>query len=328
MKKGLKKTIFCVVFAILFVGIYLYIGMVLMPKNLHDSGGEKYYSAVAYKYEKKNTVDVMLYGNSDLYSGFSPMELFKDSGVTAFGCGVAKQTVSGIFQQMKKSFKKQTPKVVVLETDCFFQPNSKFMGSGLYEIMPLIAPFIYHSRWKELEWKDFVTAPTLKGNSNFMKGYVFSNKIYDYSLKDGYMQDSDASPKKLNKSVVKDFSKIYKLCKKRGVELMLMTIPTPITWSNAKHNGVEELVREFNKKDKDYQIKYFDMNVESQDFDYATCFRDNGNHCNYKGAKIVTSRVGEFLQLNYELADRRGDDNYSEWDECLGKYDQYIEKNL
>lgn len=330
MKKNvIKKVAFSILTVIVVFGIYLYIGMILTPKDFDDLGGQKYYSATSYKNEEKNTVDVMMYGNSDLYAGVSPMEMYKEAGITSFGCGTAKQTVHSIFGQVKKTFKRyQKPKLVVIEADCMYQKNDKNGGSKMYEAMTFLAPIKYHARWKELEGKDFVKRPRLKGKDNFLKGYIFNKNIRDYKLRDGYMQDSEAAPKALQKSVLKDFDRIYKLCKKNNAQLVILSIPTPITWSNAKHNGLQALVDKYNKKNQNNKINFLDLNLGLEGFDYSKSFYDNGNHCNYYGMKVVTNKFCEYLQENYELTDRRGDEKYKNWDKCLARYEKYIEKHL
>ena len=330
MKKTVIKNVCISILTVVIIfGIYLYLGMVLTPKGFDDMGGLKYYSATSYKYEEKNTVDVMLYGNSDLYAGVSPMEMYGDAGITAFGCGAGRQTMRAIARQVKKTFKKyQKPKVVVLEVDCMYYSNVKGGGSTVYEAMTFLAPLHYHARWKDLKWRDFVRRPVLKGKDNYLKGYYFSKEIRSYEVGDNYMKDVDAAPATISKSVVNDFDKVYKLCKKNNAELLLFATPSVSTWSHAKNRGVQELVDAYNEKDENYQINFLDLNLGLEGFDYETSYYDRGNHCNYFGMKVVTNKLCEYLQENYEMTDRRGDDKYKNWDKCLEKYQKYIKKQM
>ena len=319
MKKALKIICFIAVFVML----YLYLGFVLLPKDIHDSGGEKYYSAIAYRDEPKNTLDVMFFGNSDLYNGVSPMEIYQNTGIRSFGCGVAHQTTSSAYDQIKGSIQRQRLQLAVIEADFFYQPNKKFLGSRMYDYALLIAPFFYHSRWKELSWKDFFSAPNLKGKDNYMKGYIYSDVVKKYELKPNYMADKNAPPKNIEKSILRDFDKIYNLCKKNGVKLMLVTVPSPISWSNEKSNGIQRLCDEYNEKDGDYFINYYDMNLGLDGFDYATHFRDNGDHCNVHGAKVVSKALGKYLKDKYDLPDYSND---AKWQTSLQKYHKRIQK--
>lgn len=318
MKKFIKITSFVLIVLV----IYLYAGMVFMPKTLTDAGGGKYYGAVSYKYEPKNTLGVMFYGNSDVYNGISPMEIYRKTGITSYGCGAAKQTLGAIYKQLKFSLKTQRPKVVVIDADCFYQPNPKFGGTEMYDYAFLAAPFLYHSRWKELKPRDFVTFPTMRNKENYMKGYQYSGNVYDYKLRDGYMSDLSAAPKPLKKSVLKDFRKIHSLCRKNGIALSLITIPSPVSWDNAKSNGIKKLVTDYNKKFADFEVGFYDMNLKLDGFDYSKCFRDRGNHCNYYGAMVVTSAVGQYLIDNYPALINPPE--RKSWQKLLEKYDDFI----
>ena len=318
MKKFIKITSFILIVLV----IYLYAGMVFMPKTLTDAGGGKYYGAVSYKYEPENTLDVMFYGNSDVYNGISPMEIYRRTGITSYGCGAAKQTLGAIYKQLKFTLKTQRPKVVVIDADCFYQPNPKFGGTEMYDYAFFAAPFLSHSRWKELKPRDFVTFPTMKNKDNFLKGDQYSGKIYDDKLRDGYMSDLSAAPKPLKKSVLKDFKKIHSLCRKNGIALSLITIPSPISWDNAKSNGIKKLVSDYNKKFADFEVGFYDMNLKLDGFDHSKCFRDRGNHCNYYGAMIVTSAVEQYLTDNYPALSNPPE--RKNWQKLLEKYDDFI----
>lgn len=318
MKKFIKITSFILIVAV----IYLYMGMVFMPKTITDAGGSKYYGAISYKYEPKNSIDVMFYGNSDVYSGISPMEIYRKTGITSYGCGAAKQTLRAIYKQLKFTLRTQTPKVAVIDADCFYQANPPFGGTEMYDYAIVAAPFLYHSRWKELKPRDFVTFPTMNGKDNFLKGYHYSDKVYDYKVKDDFMADLSAMPKPLKKSVLKDFKKIHSLCRKNGIALSLITIPSPVSWDNAKSNGIKKLVSDYNKKFPDFEVGFYDMNLKLDGFDYSRCFRDRGNHCNYDGAMIVTSAVGQYLKDNYPSL--HNPPERKNWHRLLGKYDDFI----
>ena len=62
------------------------------------------------------------------------------------------------------------------------------------------------------------------------------------------------------------------------------------------------------------------------DFDYANNYMDWGNHCNYNGAKVVTSFVGQYLVDNFDFQDHRADKKYAKWEKNKEKHKQYIEK--
>lgn len=321
-----KKILFGICMMLFTMAFYLYLAIVFMPKDTEDMGGEKYYAATSYKDEPQNSLEIMLYGNSDLYNGFSPIELYKEKGFTSFACGMSRQTVTAIRQQIETSIKLQNLKLIVLDADCFFTDNDKNLGSIQYENIIFQAPIKYHTRWKELELKDFFSLPTMKNKVNYMKGYICKNYNSNYKLPDTYMSDISAKPAKLQASVEKELNKINELCIKNDIKLMIMTIPTPITWTYAKHYCIENFVNKLNTINPNHEIKFLDMNTKPTDFnfDFNNHFADNGNHCNYEGAKIVTKYVGDYIASNYNLEDKRIYENYFNWKESVKLYDKRI----
>ncbi len=313
MKIKCIMKIFCIVLSS--VIFYFYLGILFTPKTTNDIGGQKYYSALAYRANLSGT-DMIVLGNSDVYSGFSPMELYDKYGYTSYGFGVAKQTLHSVGKQLKSVLKRQKLKLVILEADILYQPNIKKQGSIHYDYAWLFAPFMYHSRWKDLKLRDFFTLPNLN-RGNFTNGYFYSDKVNDFNVKPDYMKDIHKPPQKMEKSINKDFYKIYKLCKKYDVPLLVISIPTPHSWDNAKSNGVKELCERYN-------LDFYDMNLGLDGFDYSCHFRDNGNHCNYNGAKVVTLALGKYLQENYSLANHKGKSNFENWDKKLIEYKKAI----
>ena len=77
MKKGVKNLIRAVsFFAVLILSVVSFSYM-LAPKDNTKEAGIVNPSAHGFYSEPKNTIDVAVIGNSDAYSGFSPMELWK-----------------------------------------------------------------------------------------------------------------------------------------------------------------------------------------------------------------------------------------------------------
>ena len=60
---------------------------------------------------------------------------------------------------------------------------------------------------------------------------------------------------------------------------------------------------------------------DSREVDFDTDFYDINYHLNPSGARKVTSLMGEFLEENYDLPDRRLDPAYASWNE---DYEAYV----
>ena len=316
--KVFKKVLKYTAIVLAFVAVYFYLGMVVTPKDRTDIGGEKYYSCLSIGEEKKNTLDMLFMGNSDLYAGVSPMEIYEQTGARSFCCAYPKQSTNAVKRQLKKVLKKQSPKVLFLETDCLYYPNTFFTGSNVYDYVSVGALIAYHARWKEIEWKDFFTIPKAKADP--YKGYVYSDIVSNYHLKESFMKDVDSKAKPMAKSVIKDVKEIKKMCDKRGIKLVFCCMPTATTWSWAKARGVQKLADELGVENLDFNTNYEELGI-----DFSAHFRDNGNHLNYFGAKIITNKLSEYIDSKFAefgLDDYRGVD--TNWDNWLLQYKEKV----
>ena len=88
MKKGVKNLIRAVGFFTVLVFSVVSFSYILAPKDNTKEAGIVNPSAHGFYSEPKNTIDVAVIGNSDAYSGFSPMELWKNYGYTSYVSGV------------------------------------------------------------------------------------------------------------------------------------------------------------------------------------------------------------------------------------------------
>lgn len=308
-----------ITFVAVFALCYAYLGMVLMPKDINDLGGQKYYATMSYKAEKKNTLDMAFCGNSDVYSGFSPIEFYQQTGTASYVCSAAKQSAKGVEKSIRFLSKHHDLKMVLIDVDCLFAKNT-YAGMLAYELTPVIAPFKYHTRWKELESKDLYTLPKLK--SDPFKGYI-PNKATEKNYKPpvGYMSDVDAAPAKIADSVIRNVKNIVKLCSDYDIRLLFVCLPTPHSWNNAKSNAVANLAGEFG-------ITFIDFNLPRDDYedynlDYSTSFRDNGNHMNVKGATYTTNYLANYLN-SYGLPDHRNEKKYKDWNDIIPYYEAYM----
>lgn len=309
------KVILTIVIIIL---LYLYMCCVFMPKNSEDRGFSKYYNTRLITKEAEDSVDIIFYGNSDLSSGIIPMQIFKEQGYTSFLRWGNKQTLNTVYKDVKDDFKIQKPKLIVLEVDCVYYPNKSYSSNEFYESY-LLTPFMYHSRWKSMDYKDFIGKVEFK--RDYHKGYNYQTINGQYVYEDYMGTSTEIEP--IEKSVLKRVKQIKKLCDENNAELLFVEAPSPSSWSMQKHNGIKQLADELG-------VKFIDFNIELDgfDFDYANDFRDYGNHCNFKGATKVTNYVASFINKNYELPDRRLDEDvkYQTWKEDVLKYEEVYSK--
>ena len=221
---------------------------------------------------------------------------------------------------LKKTFEKQSPKIVFLETNAIFR-KSYFEDEITYKAEQIFPVFRYHDRWKNLQLKDFSAAVEYTANEN-NKGYYFTKKskpATDKAIKK-YMKYSDVSAPILstNKKYLKE---IAKFCKKHGTKLVLISTPSTKNWNYQRHNTMEAI-------SKDLGVDYIDTNLLRDDIpiDWKKDTKDKGDHLNYKGAVKLTNYIGKYLDDTKLFKDKRNDPSYDNWNTCLDKFEKQVKK--
>ena len=318
-KKTIKIVCAVISYICIFALVWLLAGFILMPKRYDDLGGDYYFAYQSIFDEEENSIDVMFSGNSNTFKSCIPIEFYHATGATCYNIGGSAQSARSMEARIKSVLKHQSPKLMIIDADCIYAQNRIFIGSNAYRILPLIAPVFYHNRWSELSFSNFYKLP--HDDKNFMKGYVMLSETYGYEISDDYMKSDTKEIEPIAKGVMKNMTNIYNLCKERGIEILLISAPTPATWSNEKHNGIQQLADEWG-------VAYLDMNMPDVEFgfDYYLHIADAGYHCNYEGAKLVTKFVSDYVNEHYSLEDRRIDENYSKWNKQYQEYKEYMSK--
>lgn len=285
-----KKIIGVMLCVVLSFSAYLYLCMIVIPKDVNDSGGTLYYNGMGCLAEPVNSLDIIVFGNSDVYSGFSPALLSEKFGYRSYASGRALQNVENINDLLRKTLKTQNPRLVILETDCFFETRKSFSG----DFNLLAAPFIYHSRWKEIKFRDFYQRPSRENSVDVNKGYIASDLVYNTSFQEDYMGSPDTLAAEIPQKNVKHIQEFLKICKQHDIEVLFVELPSPHSWDYSKHNAVKSLAEE-------HEVTFIDMNIQRDVYgiDLKTDFRDNGNHLNSIGAEKVTEYIGSYVKENY-----------------------------
>ncbi len=281
--------------------------------------------AYSFAYEPESSIQIACVGNSDLYSGFTPIDLWKEFGYTSAVCASARQSIQESLNLLKRLFKTQSPQIVIIETDMLYdenpeKDNSMTRTDELYDFFESMKPeyferdienvfplFKFHNIWKKFEG----TAKKPTFNSH---GYRYNNKTC--KLKSREYMKSTASAEPISKMNSKQMDKLIAFCQKNNAKVILVEMPSVTSWNYERYNAVAEYARERNVPFLDLNLLYDDIGISMTD-----CFRDRGNHLNYRGAKAVTEYIGDYISQNYELECLHFDKNYSYWND---DYDNFI----
>ena len=312
MKKYIIKIAFFLIG--LFI-ILVIISRIFIPKNNSEEAGMNNIQALTILGEKKNSVDVIMYGDSESIASTIPIYLWQDYGFTSFICGTSGQTLPDTCRIAYDTLKNQNPKIIILEADTIFLPTRVTVPISrvLYNILPIME---YHNRWKSLTKTDFL------GKINYTekdehKGYHFLPQTNPAEIADymSYTDEVEQIPKS-NKLYIK---MLKKYCENKGAQFVIVSVPSYKNWNYKKHNGVKEFAEKEN-------IEFIDLNVDGVNIDWTQETADQGEHVNYNGAVKVTEYIGKWLESKNILENHKDDEEYSNWTEDLFKTRLYYGK--
>lgn len=311
MKKW-KNIIGSIVFLGGLAGVLLVLSILFMPQdNVYNAVTVESKREALLK-EEENTIDVIVVGDSETYSAYSPLQMFKEHGITSYVCGTSAQRLCDTVSILETAFARQSPELVVLETNCFYRyagPNQSADYDVLNDAAKIFPILKHHNRWKQYLG---LAGTSHKEIECIRKGFKLRTNTVPYEGGE-WMKETDKR-KDFSELVDEYLVEIYELCEENGAELVLVTTPAPANWTYAKHNRVSDWALE-------YEVEYLDMNFchEEMGIDWAKDTRDGGNHLNYNGAKKVSAYFGNYLASQFELTDYREEEKYMSWNEAIEK---------
>lgn len=265
--------------------------------------------------ERNDSIDVLVLGDSESYTTFSPMEIWQQDGISSFVCGQTGQEIEETYYMLKTALRTQKPKIVVFETNSMFQPQS--VSEGIQKMIAQTANyylpvFLLHSMWQ-----NWVMGP--EKQQVYYKGFVVRDIVEPYTGGD-YMEKTDRK-EEISPIVRFYMDRIVKMCKEKGSSVILYSAPSPHNYNYAKHNTLTEYAEQMG-------AAYVDFNLMTEELgiDWEKDSLDNGDHLNVLGAEKLSRYFGSYLKQNYELEDHRGEAEYQSFDDMVAQY-QKARKN-
>ena len=287
----------------------------LMPKDNSPEAGMENPSTNGILAEAANTVDVIVLGDSESFASISPIQIWRDTGYTSYVCGNASQKLTYSTIMLRRALQKQRPKIVILETLAVYR-NIALRDVAFDELSEILPVFRYHDRWKSLRQEDFGSKVTASWTS-YGKGFMMNSAVKPWNG-GNYMEPKGTigDIAKTNRLYV---DRIKKLCDENGAELIFLSTPSPVNWSDARHQGIQALADKLG-------CTYIDLNLMNDQIqiDWSQDTRDEGDHLNNFGAVKVTKFLSEYLRDRKLLTDHRGDADYAKWDEDLKTFESAI----
>lgn len=313
MKKLTRMTLVVLTISMILAAFFLWVGRV----KIKNAQFIPELSGMNAKSEKKDgdLVDLLVLGDSESYTSVSPMQLWKEQGMTAYVCGQPGQKIYETYSMLKTAFQVQSPRIVLLETNLMFRNPGTV--SGIEDASEESSGnFLFGSRFHNF-WRSIFNGK--KPGEEAYKGFVLRGGVAPF---DGgnYMKETK-EVQEIPEAVRTYMNEIQKMCRENNATLVLMSAPSPKNYNYKKHNAVAQYA-------KDNGLAYFDLNLHARELgmDWNTDSYDKGDHLNLNGARKVTAWVGRYLKENYELPDHRGDQNFKSWDKEMEKYEASVRK--
>lgn len=314
MRKKWKRIIlFFVILAMLLAGCSVWIQSEAVKLSDFIPGRSRPFVAIAA--ERKESIDLVVLGDSESYTSVSPMQLWKEHGMTAYVCGQPGQKIQETYYMLKTALRTQSPKVVLMETNLMFRDLGpvKNLQTTLAEPARYHFPLLrFHNLWK-------MAFDGKKPGESVYKGFAIRSNVNPFDSGD-YMKETK-EVQEMPKAVSFYMEEIQELCRRNGAELVLMSAPSPKNYSYKKHNAIENYAKEKG-------ITYVDLNLQIRELgiDWKEDSYDKGDHLNLYGAQKVTAWLGGYLKEKYEMPDHRNDPSYEDWNQMEEKYEKEIQK--
>lgn len=303
--------------------------MLLDHAMRRDDSARKYGAFFA----EEQGFDVLFLGTSRVLDGISPMELWRDYGITSYNMGNNSEPLDVTRWVLETAMEYHTPRVAVI--DVFYVSHrmdeawTYSFRHLFYDALPLsrakiravcatqpeggrlefLAPFsLYHGRWDEIlsgQTERLVDCEPFMMGGEMRPGRQARD---DYALTDEMTQDELPGYAALRE--------IAALCRARGVEPVFVALPGHASEQEQRNmNGVQRVADELG-------VPFVNM-LRLGVVDLQTDCYDMQGHLNPDGASKATAYLGAWLAGRYDLPDRRGEDAYARWDERLSRYEAY-----
>ena len=313
MKIVKRLILFFLILGILLAGCSAWIHAEAVKLADFIPGRSRPFASIAA--ERKDGIDVIVLGDSESYTSVSPMQLWKEQGLSSYVCGQPGQKIQETYFMLKTALQSQSPKVVLMETNLMFRDPGpvKNIQTSLAETARYRFPLLrFHNLWK-------LAFDGKKPGEPVYKGFSIRSSVDPFDSGD-YMKETK-EVQEMPQAVIFYMEEIRELCRRSGAELLLVSAPSPKNYSYRKHNAIENYAKEKGLTYVDLNLKIKELGISWQEDSY-----DKGDHLNLYGAQKVTRWLGTYLKQNYELPDHRNDPAYEDWNELSKKYEEAVKK--
>lgn len=301
--------------------------------------------------EDRDSLDVVILGSSEVMSGYSAAEAYKEAGYTSFPYAFTINSVPLWKYELEDIERTQHPQILFVETNGVLYEDDEYVYSrncinALGESMPMslnrircafdlsnhpmerLIPFIkYHYKWKDIL--------DLSENTNLMlmeQDYARLRGVNSFLYKKKYSTAMDFPPDdtvgELNPNAEAEFAEFLEVCKKSDIEKIVF-IEFPHVMGNEELYKRQQRANRAAEMIKEAGFDYIDLTNEGEaiGLDYENDFYDE-HHLLAPGEKKLSHYMADLIMNRYGLQPKeQTEKNKAGWEdsaELIGRfYDEY-----
>ena len=315
----MKKKVVLIV--ITFILLFYVLNKLVTPKY-QDELIEGHLIKEYYNEEKNH--EVIFIGDCEVYANISPLEMYKNFGITAYVRGTSQQMIWQSYEIIKETIKYEKPKVIVFNVNSmrYSKPvseaynrltldNMKWsinkinaINSSMTEdetFISYVFPILrYHSRITSLTLEDIKYL--FKDKNISFNGFIVNQEIKPYTS----LPTPRPLPDYKFDEIDYDYlDKIVELTKENNIKLVLMKAPSLYPYWYQEYE--DQIIEYATKNSLDYYN--FKLVADEIGIDYNTDTYDGGLHLNLNGATKLSYYFGQILRDKYNLKDYRTDEH-------------------
>lgn len=338
MGKTVKNGILTVLILALFIGLLCLLTRLLQPKYMDDLTEG---SMISQYYRYAGGHDVIFIGDCEVYANFTPMELYREAGITAYVRGTPQQLIWQSYYVLRDTLRYETPRAVVLNVNAMrydapvSEEYNRLTIDGMRwsmdkvgiiqasmtedeDFLSYVFPILrYHARFDKLTEEDFTYLFQVKDTT--WNGHLINQAVNPM----GTLPVKKPLPSYTFSDVCYDYlDKIRTLCAENGIELILIKAPSAYPyWYDEYDVQMEDYAEK-------YGLSFYNCldYVGTVGISYETDTYDGGLHMNLAGATKLSRWFAGVLAENHGIPDHRNDPQTSAvYDDMLRQYDLEIQ---
>ena len=334
MKKFLRFICFLLVVSTVMIGLNSALSTNSDKDGVHIRG---------YFKEPKNTVEVLLIGASELYTGFTSPLAWEKYGFTSYDLSFAAMPGALYKTVTQKALKTQSPKLVVFEINGFLHSEKylthrrpvhawfdtvgidsdgkKFLEQNIpeKEHIEYYLPFYkYHANWREplICARNAMSRLTLE-----IEGISYSKAFANTALKrkNGEIKNKNIC---FTKKAKEYMTGLLDYCRDEGIQnVLFIRAPHCLKNGNSEASAeIKKFIESYGYRFVDFENAYDAIGLDPQNDFY------NHEHLNIYGMEKFTAFFGKYICDNYNVKTAHTAETVEQWNKCADIMNRTIEE--